>query len=590
MKKIRNFCIIAHIDHGKSTLADRFLLLTHTIDKREFREQFLDSMDLERERGITIKAHTVRMEYAGYIFNLIDTPGHVDFFYEVSRALAACEGAILLVDAKEGVQAQTLANYEMARKEGLKIIPAINKIDLPGIDLEKVEREIRELLGIEDEEILKISAKTGVGVEELLQKVIERIPAPGGKEKAPLKALVFDSLYNSYRGVRLLIRVVEGTISVGENIRSMGTGRCYKVEEIGVLSPTEKKRESLKAGEVGYLYANIKDIREVRVGDTLTTEKNGADSPLPGYVQYKSRVFLSFYPSSGEEVNRIREALEKLSLNDPSFTFRQEHTSLGTGFLCGFMGSLHAEVIRERLEREFDLDIVSSFPRVSYRIITHKGEIREIQDPKDMPDPSQIMEIQEPWVRVVIFTPLSFMGNILKFLESKRGKYLKVEVWEESKCVIVFELPFSEMMTEFFDRIKSLSSGYATLEYEEPFYRASDLVKVDIYLNKEKVEPLSFIIHRSEAYRKAKTVVERIKNLMPPHQFPIAVRAAIGGKIIARSDIKALRKDVTQHLYGGDVTRKKKLLEKQKRGKKKLKEIGKIRVPQKVFWGIFVGE
>ena len=586
-EKIRNFCIIAHIDHGKSTLADRFLLLTRTIQERDFREQFLDSMDLERERGITIKAHTVRMEFQGYTLNLIDTPGHVDFSYEVSRALAACEGAILLVDAVEGIQAQSVGNYLLAKKNGLIVIPAINKIDLPQARVEQVEREIRELSGLEKEEIYRVSARTGEGVEKLLEAVVKKIPPPREEEDKPLRALVFDSLYTSYRGVRLLVRIREGRVREKEEILSMHSGKSYRVEEVGVLRPQEEKREELGTGEVGYIYANIKDIREVRVGDTLTSFRERADTPLPGYTKFQERVFLSLYPSPGEEVSRVKSALMKLSLNDPSFTWRIENTSLGTGFQCGFMGSLHAEIIRERLEREFDLDIVSTFPRVRYRIKLKKGDILDIEDPRDMPDPSRIEEIQEPWVRVTVVTPLRFLGGMMEFLKSCRGKYRNMEVWSEEKVILEFEIPLAEMMIDFFDRMKSLSSGYATMEYEEPYYLPSDLVKVDIYLNKEKIEPLSFIVHRDEAYVRSKAVVEKVRKLLPPHQFPIAVRASIGGKIIARADVKALRKDVTQHLYGGDVTRKKKLLEKQKRGKKKLKKIGKINLPQEVLWGVF---
>ncbi len=586
-ERIRNFCIIAHIDHGKSTLADRFLLLTQTIEERKFREQFLDSMELERERGITIKAHTVCMKYRDYILNLIDTPGHVDFSYEVSRALAACEGAVLLVDAVEGVQAQTIANLGMALRLNLKIIPVINKIDLPQAEPERVKEEIGRLEGVKEEKILMISARTGEGVRNLLETLLKEIPPPEGEEEAPLKALIFDSLYDTYRGVRLLVRVFEGKIEPGREIKSMATGKTYKVEEVGILRPEPESKGKLGVGEVGYIYANIKNIQEVRVGDTLTEAQSPADSPLPGYRKFKPRVFVSYYPSTGEEVTPLREALQKLSLNDPSFTYRQENTSLGTGFRCGFLGSLHAEIIRERLEREFDLDIVSTFPRVTYRVITARGETLEIEDPRDFPDPGSIKEIQEPWVRVILITPLRYVGGLLRLLQSRRGEQEKMEVMGEDKCELVYHLPLSEMLSDFFDRLKSLSSGYATVDYEDPYYRASPLLKMDIFFNKQKVEALSFIVHKDNAYRKGKEIVERIKELLPPHQFPIAVRAVVGSKVIARSDIKALRKDVTAPLYGGDVTRKRKLLEKQKRGKKRLKEIGNIRIPQKVFLRVF---
>ncbi len=586
-KHIRNFCIVAHIDHGKSTLADQLLLLTNTIEKRKFRKQYLDSMDLERERGITIKAHTVTMKYRNYIFNLIDTPGHVDFSYEVSRALAACEGAVLLVDAVEGVQAQTLANFHLAVQQDLKIIPVINKIDLPHADPEKVEKEISALPGLEDEIIYRISSQSGEGIEELIQAIIENISPPGGSADAPLKALSFDSVYNPYRGVRLLIRVFEGKITPGKEIKSMATGRSYQVEEVGILTPEATPTEELKVGEVGYIYANIKNISEVRTGDTLTYVEPSADTPLPGYRKAKPRVFITFYPSTGEEVSTLRKALEKLSLNDPSFTYRQETSSLGTGFHCGFLGSLHGEIIRERLEREFDLDLVGTAPRVTYKVITHKGEILELEDPRELPDPGSIKEFQEPWVKAMVITSIKYVGPILQLLESRRGKQEKMEVLGKDKVVLTYHLPLSEMLMDFFDRLKSVSSGYATVDYGIPYYRASRLVKMDIYLNRQKVDALSLIVHQDEAYKKGKEIVNRIKEILPSHQFPINVRAAIGGKIIARADIKTLRKDVTAPLYGGDVTRKRKLLEKQKKGKKRLKEIGKIKIPQEVFLNVF---
>ena len=584
---IRNFCIIAHIDHGKSTLADQLLLLTRTVEKRKFRQQYLDSMDLEREKGITIKAHTVTMQYGEYVLNLIDTPGHVDFSYEVSRALAACEGAILLVDAAEGVQAQTIANLHLALRQNLVIIPVINKIDLPRAEPERVFEEITALPGLEDTGVFEVSARTGKGINDLLDAVVEKIPAPEGRVDNPLKALIFDSVYDSYRGVRLLVRVFEGKVAPDEQILSMAGSVAYEVEEVGIFSPEAEAKGELRVGEVGYIYANIKNISEVRIGDTLTCTRSRADSSLPGYKKFKPLVFLSFYPSTGEEVTPLREALGKLSLNDPSFTYRQENSSLGAGFHCGFLGSLHAEIIRERLEREFDLDLVSTAPRVTYRVITHRGETLEVEDPRDFPNPAIVKEIREPWVRIIIIIPTLYLGPLFKLLESRRGEQEKMEVMGDDKTVLVYHIPLSEMLFDFFDRLKSLSSGYATIDYEDPYYRATSLVKMDIYLNREKVDAFSLIVHRDEAYWKGRQIVERIKEIMPPQQFPIAVKASVGNKIIARADMKVLRKDVIAPLYGGDVTRKRKLLEKQKKGKKRLKEVGKIKIPQEVFSGVF---
>ncbi|MBA7640749.1 Elongation factor 4 [subsurface metagenome] len=584
-EKIRNFSIIAHIDHGKSTLADRLLEYTKTLPSRKMREQVLDEMELERERGITIKAKAVRLRYKDYILNLIDTPGHVDFSYEVSRSLAACEGVLLIIDASQGVQAQTLANAYLAREANLAIIPIINKIDLPNARPEETEKQIKDVLGLEDP--IFTSAKKGMGTEDVLEAIVERIPPPKGEINKPLQALIFDSIYNPYQGVVVYIRVVQGSIKPRDRIRLMGRGRDFEVNEVGIFSPEMRKVEGLSPGEVGYLMANIKNLQDAKVGDTITGTQNPAQKSLPGYKEVKPFVFASLYPVRSEDFGSLKEALEKLKLNDASFSYIEESSpALGPGFRCGFLGLLHMEIVQERLEREYDLDLITTAPSVVYRVITKEGEIKRVENPSRLPSPAEIKEIQEPYIKAIIITPAEYLGPIMQLVQGRRGVYRDTRYLAPNTASLTYEFPLSEVILDFYDRLKSVSRGYASFDYEHIGYRKTDSVKVDVLLNNEKVEGLSFITHKEKAYHRASELVARLKEVIPQHLFPVAIQGAIGKKIIARETVKALRKDVTAPLYGGDVTRKRKLLEKQKRGKKRMKRIGKVSLPQEAFLSI----
>ncbi|MCS7233081.1 MAG: translation elongation factor 4 [Synergistetes bacterium] len=583
-ERIRNFCIIAHIDHGKSTLADRFLEITGTIPERKMVEQYLDMLEIERERGITIKAQPVRMEYKGYVLNLIDTPGHVDFTYEVSRSLAACEGAILVVDATQGVEAQTVANAFLAIESNLEIIPVINKIDLPNADPERAKREIEEAIGLDASGAILASAKEGIGVEEILDTVIKQIPPPKGDPNAPLRALIFDSIYNSYRGVVIYIRVKDGTIKAGQKIIMMSTGNIYEVEEVGIFTPHMKPINELGPGEVGYVIAGIKEIRQARVGDTITDASNPAKEPLPGYKKVKPVVFCGVYPVDRNDFENLRDALEKLRLNDASIYFEPESSAaLGAGFRCGFLGMLHMEVALERLRREFELDLIATAPNVVYKVVKHSEEVLEIDNPAKFPPLGEIREIQEPFARVTIFTPTEFVGNIMSFLQERRGSFKSMDYLSPERVMLIYEVPLAEIIIDFHDKLKSLSKGYASMDYEPIGYKTSDLVKVDILIHYEPVDAFSFIVHREKAYHKALALLQKLKEMIPRQLFEVAIQAAIGKKVIARVDIKPLRKDVLAKCYGGDVTRKKKLLEKQKEGKKRMKALGKVNVPTEAF-------
>lgn len=584
-EKIRNFSIIAHIDHGKSTLADRLLEFTKTLPPRKMREQVLDGMELERERGITIKAKAVKLKYKDYILNLIDTPGHVDFSYEVSRSLAACEGVLLVIDTSQGVQAQTLANAYLAKEAGLTIIPIINKIDLPNARPEETEKQIKDILGLKDP--IFTSAKKGIGTENVLEAIVERIPKPVGEINRPLQALIFDSIYDSYRGVVVYIRVVQGSIKPSDKIRLMRTGKDFEVNEVGIFSPEMRKVEGLSPGEVGYLTANVKNLRDAKVGDTITSTLNPAPKPLPGYKEVKPFVFASLYPARSEDFGSLRDALEKLQLNDASFSYIEESSStLGLGFRCGFLGLLHMEIVQERLEREYDLDLITAAPSVVYRIITKDGETKRVENPDRLPSPNEIKEIEEPYIKAIIITPAEYLGPVMQLVQGRRGIYKDTRYLNSNTPSLTYELPLSEVILDFYDRLKSVSRGYASFDYEHIGYRKTDSIKVDILLNNEKVEGLSFITHKEKAYHRARELVTRLKEVIPQHLFPVAIQGAIGKKVIARETIKALRKDVTAPLYGGDVTRKRKLLEKQKRGKKRMKEIGKVSLPQEAFLSI----
>ncbi|MFA4858065.1 MAG: translation elongation factor 4 [Candidatus Margulisiibacteriota bacterium] len=587
IQQIRNFSIIAHIDHGKSTLADRLLEFTGTISKREMKDQVLDTMDLERERGITIKAQAIRMEYKGYTLNLIDTPGHVDFSYEVSRSLAACEGALLLVDASQGIEAQTLANYNLALNHHLKIIPIINKIDLPGADVQRAKEELMHTLGFAENEILLASAKEGLGIAEILEAVIERVPPPAGEAAKPLQALIFDSHFDIFRGVIVYIRIVNGALRKGDQIIFLGTGKEFEALEIGTLNLDLIPRDSLSTGEVGYLIANIKNIADAHVGDTLTTLKNGSTTPLPGYKKIKPMVYCGFYPINGEEYELLKEALEKLQLNDAALFFEPEtSTALGFGFRCGFLGLLHLEITQQRLTREFNLGLIATTPNVIYQINLANKKTMMIDNPTKFPDFSQIESIAEPYFKVSIFTPAEYVGAIMTLATEKRGIYVNTEYIDQQRAMITYEMPLSEVIIEFHDLLKSVSRGYASMDYEPIGYRVSDLVRLDIVINHEPVDALSFIVHRDRAHYFGKKMCERLVEEIPMQMFTIPIQAAIGGKIIARETIKAKRKDVLSKCYGGDVTRKKKLLEKQKEGKKKMKLIGKVEIPQEAFLAV----
>ncbi len=586
---IRNFCIIAHIDHGKSTLADRFLELTGAISAREFRDQLLDAMDLERERGITIKAHAVALRYQAkdghaYALHLIDTPGHVDFSYEVSRSLAACEGAVLLVDASQGVEAQTIANVHLAMANELTIIPVINKIDLPSADVEAVKHQIHDALGLDADGALLVSAKEGRGVGDVLEAVVSRIPPPTGDPGKPLKALVCDSWFDNYQGVVVLTRVVDGEIRPGMKIQMMSTRGVFEVETVGQFTPKRTKGEVLRAGEVGFVCAGIREVADTKIGDTITDPQRPTDTPLPGYKEVKPLVFCGLYCTDTAKYEDLRDALQKLRLNDSSFVYEPETSlALGFGFRCGFLGLLHMEIIQERLEREYKLDLITTAPTVVYRIMTSGGEILDIDNPADLPPPAEIEGFEEPFIRATLIMPERYVGNVLGLCQERRGVQESLQYLDPTRVMLVYELPLNEVILDFYDRLKSRSQGYASLDYELIGYRDSDLVKLDILLNGEKVDALSFITHREKAYNKGRQLAEKMKELIPKQMFEIAIQAAIGNKVIARETIGALRKNVTAKCYGGDITRKRKLWAKQKEGKRRMKQVGRVEVPQEAF-------
>ena len=591
-KHIRNFSIVAHIDHGKSTLADRILEMTDSISKREMKNQILDDMPLERERGITIKLNAVALTYHAkdgedYIFHLIDTPGHVDFSYEVSRSLAACEGAVLVVDATQGVEAQTLANVFLALDNDLEILPVINKIDLPSADPEGTKKQIEDEIGLDTDEAVDISAKTGMGVDEVLEKIVKDVPAPTGDLTAPLKALIFDSKYDDYRGVVLSVRVVEGTVKKGDRIKLMNGGTEYEVAEVGINSPKPLARDVLMAGDVGYITAAIKDIKDTRVGDTVTSADNPTDKPLEGYRQMTPMVYAGLYPTDNAKFNDLRDALEKLQLNDAALTFEPESSqALGFGFRCGFLGLLHMDVIQERLEREFNLDLITTAPSVTYHVELADGTTKEVENPAEMPDASSIKAIKEPYVRASIMVPNDYVGPVMELCQRKRGDFDTMEYLSDTRVNVIYHIPLSDIIFDFFDKLKSSTRGYASLDYEIDGYRPSNLVKIDILLNGDKVDALSFIAHRDFAAERGREITAKLKKIIPRQNFEIPIQAAIGSKIIARTNIKAYRKDVTARIHTGDPDRRAKLLDKQKRGKKRMKAVGKVDIPQAAFMAV----
>lgn len=591
MKNIRNFSIIAHIDHGKSTLADRLIQSCEGLTEREMAAQVLDSMDLERERGITIKAQSVTLNYKAddgeiYQLNFIDTPGHVDFSYEVSRSLAACEGALLIVDASQGVEAQSVANCYTAIEQGLEVIPVLNKIDLPAAEPDRVCEEIEEIIGIEATDALRVSAKTGQGVHELLEKIVADIPPPQGELTAPLQALIIDSWFDSYVGVIILVRVMQGTLSPGKKMLVMSTGRSYLVDKVGVFTPKRTERKSLSAGQVGFIIASMKEIDSAKVGDTITMSDNPAAKPLAGFKEVQPRVFAGMFPVSSDDYNDFRDSLEKLTLNDASLQYEPENsTALGLGFRIGFLGLLHMEIIQERLEREYDLNLITTAPTVVYQVLTTKGEIIEIHNPADLPEVNYIEELREPIIKTNILVPQEYVGNVITLCIEKRGVQLNMQ-YMGSQVSLNYEMPLSEVVLDFFDRLKSVSRGYASFDYEFDRFQAADLVKIDILINSERVDALSIIAHREASVRRGREVVDKMRELIPRQMFDIAIQAAIGRNIIARSTVKALRKNVTAKCYGGDVTRKRKLLEKQKKGKKRMKQFGKVEIPQDAFLAV----
>ena len=595
-KYIRNFSIIAHIDHGKSTLADRLIEMTGVLSKREMSEQVLDNMDIEKERGITIKSQAVRMKYNArdghtYELNLIDTPGHVDFNYEVSRSLAACEGAVLVVDSTQGVEAQTLANVYLALDNNLEIVPVINKIDLPSARPDEVKQEIENIIGIPAEDAPCISAKTGLNVEEVLEKIVTDIPAPSGDVSKPLKALIFDSIYNDYKGALAYVRIKDGTVKVGDEIKLMSTNKHFTVTEVGYFEPGKyEPANELSAGEVGYIAASIKSLSDIRVGDTITNNETPAREPLPGYKKVNPMVYCGLYPMDGSDYENLKIALEKLQLNDAALEFEPEtSTALGSGFRCGFLGLLHLEIIEERLDREFDLSLITTAPSVIYKVYKTDGEIIDIYNPSDLPPQTQINKIEEPYVDASIMVPKDFVGNVMTLCQDRRGIYIDMKYLDENRVTLKYELPLNEIIYDFFDALKSRTKGYASLDYYFKEYKQSELVKLDIYVNNEKIDALSFIVHKSNAYNKGRTLVERLKGEIPRQLFAIPIQAAIGGQIIARETISALRKDVLAKCYGGDNKKKKKLLEKQKRGKKRMREFGNVEIPQEAFLNVLRG-
>lgn len=591
-ERIRNFSIIAHIDHGKSTLADRILEKTEALSSREMKNQLLDSMDLERERGITIKLNAVQLTYKAkdgeeYIFHLIDTPGHVDFTYEVSRSLAACEGALLVVDAAQGIEAQTLANVYLALDNDLEILPVINKIDLPAADPERVRQEIEDVIGLDASEAVLASAKAGIGIDEILEQVVEKVPAPTGDPEAPLKALIFDSLYDAYRGVIAYIRIVEGTVKAGDRIRMMANGKEFEVVEVGVHAPKPMVVDELTVGDVGFITASIKNVGDTRVGDTITSAANPAPEPLPGYRKMNPMVFCGLYPIDSAKFNDLREALEKLELNDSSLEYEAETSqALGFGFRCGFLGLLHMEIIQERIEREFKIDLITTAPSVVYKVYLNDGTEINVDNPANMPDAQQIERVEEPYVRASMMVPNDYVGAVMELSQEKRGNFIDMQYLDDIRVNVVYEIPLAEIVYDFFDILKSSTKGYASFDYEPVGYKESKLVKMDILLNSEKVDALSFIVHRDFAYERGKSIVEKLKDIIPRQQFEVPVQATIGNKIIARSTIKAMRKNVLAKCYGGDISRKRKLLEKQKEGKKRMKQVGSVEVPQEAFMAV----
>ncbi|WP_411953488.1 translation elongation factor 4 [Alkalibacillus sp. S2W] len=591
-QRIRNFSIIAHIDHGKSTLADRILEKTKALSDREMKEQFLDGMDLERERGITIKLNSVQLEYGAqdgenYIFHLIDTPGHVDFTYEVSRSLAACEGAILVVDAAQGIEAQTLANVYLALDNDLEIIPVINKVDLPSADVDRVKQEIEDVIGIDSDEAILASAKDGKGIEEIMERIVTDVPAPSGGLEDPTRGLIFDSLYDPYRGVIAYTCVKEGSIKIGDKIQMMQTGKEFEVNDMGVFTPNAVRKKELSVGDVGFLTASIKNVKDTRVGDTITLANRPAEEPLPGYRRLNPMVFCGLFPVSADDYNDLREALERLELNDSSLQYEPESSqALGFGFRCGFLGLLHMEIIQERIEREFNIQLITTAPSVIYEVELTDGETTEIENPAHMPGSQQINEVREPFVTASIMVPNEYVGPVMEICQKKRGEYSDMRYMDENRVNIVYDIPLSEIVYDFFDRLKSQTKGYASFDYELKGYKPSNLVKMDILLNGETIDALSFIVHRDFAYHRGKQIAEKLKDLIPRQQFEVPVQAAIGNSVIARSTIKAMRKNVLSKCYGGDVTRKRKLLEKQKEGKQRMKMVGKVEIPQEAFMSV----
>ena len=589
---IRNFSIIAHIDHGKSTLADRLLQATGTVADREMKEQFLDTMDLERERGITIKLQAARMNYSAkdgqeYVLNLIDTPGHVDFSYEVSRSLAACEGALLVVDASQGVEAQTLANVYLALEHDLEIIPVLNKIDLPGAETERVKQEIEEIIGLDCSGAILASAKEGIGIAEILESIVQLVPPPQDTIDEQLRALIFDSYYDPYRGVIVYFRVMDGTIAKGDRVRLMASGKEYDVDDLGVLSPTQQPVKELHAGEVGYFSAAIKAVEDARVGDTITLAKKQAKAPLPGYTEAKPMVFCGLFPTDADQFPDLREALDKLKLNDAALSYEAETSSaMGFGFRCGFLGLLHMEIVQERLEREYNLDLIVTSPSVVYQVTTNKGEVMMIDNPNLLPDPNQREKIEEPYVRVEMITPEEYVGTLMELGQSRRGVFKDMKYLAQGRTTLIYEIPLAEVVTDFFDQMKSRSRGYASMEYHLIGYRENPLVKLDIMINAEPVDALAVIVHKDKAYGVGRALAEKLKELIPRHQFKVPIQASIGSKVIASEHIPALRKDVLAKCYGGDISRKKKLLQKQAKGKKRMKSLGTVDVPQEAFMAV----